>query len=67
MKKALGKESGTSDDESAANQHGNNDGEDSDTEHQDPLPQDKELPKLPKIPPAETTRKIRRPSLIDIV
>uniref|UniRef100_A0A1I8MDH9 TMC domain-containing protein n=1 Tax=Musca domestica TaxID=7370 RepID=A0A1I8MDH9_MUSDO len=66
MKKALRKDSATSDEETFARQHGRDD--DTDTEHHDSLPHDEDgNERRPRLSKLQEIRKTRKPSLVDIV
>lgn len=66
MKKALRKDSATSDDETFARQHGRDD--DTDTEHHDSLPHDEDgNERRPGLSKLQEIRRTRKPSLVDIV
>ncbi|XP_073840096.1 transmembrane channel-like [Musca autumnalis] len=66
MKKALRKDSATSDEETFARQHGRDD--DTDTEHHDSLPHDEDgNERRPGLSKLQEIRRTRKPSLVDIV
>ncbi|XP_061400982.1 transmembrane channel-like protein, partial [Musca vetustissima] len=66
MKKALRKDSATSDEEIFARQHGRDD--DTDTEHHDSLPHDEDgNERRPGLSKLQEIRRTRKPSLVDIV
>ncbi|XP_075163206.1 transmembrane channel-like [Haematobia irritans] len=66
MKKALRKDSATSDEETFARHHGRDD--DTDTEHHDSLPHDEDgNERRPGLSKLQEIRRTRKPSLVDIV